>query len=80
MVISAGGCYLPFEVKIWAGDQNAQLQDYYAYAQEETQKHGQKAPRIYYLTPDGYKPSERSRGNLSDDEIQTLSFKEDILP
>lgn len=79
MVISAGGLYLPFEVKIWAGDQDAQLLDYYSFAQTKG-----KAPKVYYLTPNGHKPSERSRKRnckeLTDQQIGLLSFQDDILP
>jgi len=79
MVISAGSCCLPFEVKIWAGDQDAQLYDYHEFVKTKVRP-GQEKLKVYYLTPDGHEPSEWSRRNLSDDEIQILSFKEDILP
>lgn len=86
MVISTKSLYLPFEVKIWAGDQDAQLWDYYAFAKAEAEKNGQKLLKIYYLTPDGHKPSEQSRKNpldgkerLSDHQICQLSFDYHIL-
>lgn len=80
MVISTESCYLPFEVKIWAGDQDAQLQGYYAFSKAQAEKQGQTVPAVYYLTPDGHKPSERSCRGLSDDQICRLSFRGDILP
>lgn len=80
MVISTRSCYLPFEVKIWAGDQDAQLQDYYEFAKSQAVNKRQTVPKVYYLTPDGHKPSEQSCGNLPPDQICLLSFKEDILP
>ncbi len=80
MVISTQSRYLPFEVKIWAGDQDAQLQDYYAFSKAQAEKQGQTVPAVYYLTPDGHKPSERSYGNLPPDRVCLLSFKEDLLP
>lgn len=80
MVISAPSCYLPFEVKIWAGDQDAQLQDYYEFSRAQAGKQGQAVPRVYYLTPDGREPSERSYGTLSQEQVCLLSFKKDILP
>ncbi len=76
MTISAGGCYLPFEVKIWARDQGAQLQEYYAFAEAQARK---GVSQIYYLTPDGRSPSEQSRGGLGD-KVCLLSFKAHILP
>lgn len=75
MVISTKNLYLPFEVKIWAGDQDAQLRHYYEFAKSQ----GKEVPAIYYLTPDGHEPSEQSRGYLGD-AVRLLSFKADILP
>lgn len=82
MVISTESLYLPFEVKIWAGDQDAQLWDYYAFAK----KQGKEVPNVYYLTTDGHEPSAQSRTNLpggkeqlSDDQICLLSFNGHIL-
>lgn len=75
MVISTKNLYLPFEVKIWAGDQDAQLRHYYEFAKSQ----GKEVPAIYYLTPDGHEPSEQSRGDLGD-AVRLLSFKADILP
>ena len=75
MVISTKSFYLPFEAKIWAGDQDAQLWDYYEFAK----KQGKDVPKVYYLTPDGHKPSAQSRKKLRDDQICLLSFKGHIL-
>ena len=82
MVISTESLYLPFEVKIWAGDQAAQLWDYYTFAK----KQGKEVPNVYYLTTDGHEPSAQSRTNpsddkeqLSDDQICLLSFNGHIL-
>lgn len=87
MVISTESLYLPFEVKIWAGDQDAQLWDYYTFAEKEAEERGQKGLKVYYLTPDGHEPSLRSRTNLSDsrerlsdNHICLLSFNGHILP
>lgn len=65
---------IPIEVKVWAGDQAAQLTDYYRfYFGEDSSK------RIYYLTPHGHTPSETSQGNLRlGVNIQCLSFANDI--
>ncbi len=73
IVIRNGGKVYPIEVKIDAGDQDSQLEDYYKYffKDDESQK-------IYYLTPTGWKPSEKSKGNLKDENIVRLSFSDDI--
>lgn len=82
MVISTKNFYLPFEVKIWAGDQDAQLWDYYEFAK----KQGKDVPAIYYLTTDGHGPSTQSRTNpldakeqLPDNQVCLLSFNRHIL-
>lgn len=62
-------------MKIWAGDQDAQLRHYYEFAKDQ----GKEVPAIYYLTPDKHEPSEQSRGYLSD-EVCLLSFEKHILP
>lgn len=65
----------PIEVKIWAEDQPRQLNDYYHYYHSRNPKN----EHIYYLTPNGYKPSEDSRQNLvPGKQIITLSFDSNI--
>lgn len=80
MVIKTEKYYIPFEVKIWAGDQESQLYDYYDYAK----KQGKTVPCIYYLTPDGHNPSDWSLvstdGKQLPGEVCNLSFQENILP
>ncbi|MBM6724844.1 PD-(D/E)XK nuclease family protein [Pseudoflavonifractor phocaeensis] len=88
MVIETTQYYLPFEVKIWAGDQESQLYDYYQYALSYAKEHGKKeVPCIYYLTPDGHAPSDWSiksstdnKKRLEENQFHQLSFKDDILP
>lgn len=63
----------PIEVKIWAGDQDKQLVDYHRYF---FGKNG--TGKIYYLTPNGHKPSDESQRKLSDDKIHPISFYKDI--
>lgn len=62
----------PIEVKVWAGDQDAQLHDYYNYYFKKYQNN-----KIYYLTPTRWEPSSDSRGDLKD-QIVCLSFEKDI--
>lgn len=74
IVIEIVNDIFPIEVKIWAGDQYKQLEDYYKYyfkQQDETKK-------IFYLTPNGHGPSAYSMGKLNEEQIIQLSFKEDI--
>lgn len=81
MVISTPNYYLPFEVKIWAKDQNSQVYDYYQFACSKAREDNQKTPHIYYLTPDGHDPSGWSLGGADDElPVVTLSFQKDILP
>lgn len=63
----------PIEVKIWACDQDSQLYDYYSYYQKKYQ-----IDSIVYLTPTGRPPSPQSRGSLLPDQIQCISFSENI--
>ena len=71
IVIYIKNCILPIEVKIWAGDQENQLRDYYQYFRD-------RAKYIYYLTPHGKMPSQYSFGNLPGNKIKCLSFTEHI--
>lgn len=70
---------LPIEVKIWADDQKHQLYDYYQYYfGDDVEK------KIYYLTPTGRMPSDKSiiganRKRLPDKNIGILSFHEHII-
>lgn len=67
----------PIEVKIWAGDQNEQLKDYYKFYFGDS-----KDAQIYYLTPNKHSPSDKSKGEdengLKDEQIVCISFTEDI--
>ena len=62
----------PIEAKINAGDQPAQLFDYYRHFFKE----GEGV--IYYLTPTGHEPSKDSIGKLEiDKEVKLISFVSD---
>jgi hypothetical protein len=76
MVIYTDKYYIPFEVKIWAGDQKRQLADYYDFAKLQKKI----VPAIYYLTPYGHKPSDQSWKGLENCNIRCISFREHILP
>ena len=64
------------ENKIYAGDQENQLQRYYDYA---CSKVGEGQVKIIYLTLHGDDPSEDSKGNLGDREVICASYESDII-
>lgn len=76
IVIYLNSKIYPIEVKIWAGDQSKQLEDYY-----ENYFGKSKDDKIYYLTPNGRSPSDKSMGGLDAEkggQIVCISFSEDI--
>lgn len=73
IVIHIGNNVFPIEVKVWAGDQDAQLSDYYAYY-----KKNQLIKNIYYLTPYGWTPSKASIKKLNGDVVKCISFETHI--
>lgn len=73
IVIHIGNNVFPIEVKVWAGDQDAQLSDYYAYY-----KKNQLIKNIYYLTPYGWSPSKASIKKLNGDVVKCISFETHI--
>ena len=68
---------IPIEVKIWADDQNKQLCDYYQYFEEKN--YSKQNFKIYYLTPNGRKPSKFSTCDLKENiDYKCISFEKDI--
>lgn len=63
----------PIEVKIKATDQSRQIERYYSYARKKRKK-----ILVFYLTIDCHAPSSQSKGNVPDDKIECISFKEEI--
>lgn len=59
------------ENKIWAGDQNKQLERYYNIIERE----GYNDIQIFYLTPHGTPPSTQSLGTLKSDIPIKISYK-----
>lgn len=82
LVLYLGNEVIPLEVKVWAGDQNKQLYDYYHYFAQARQRNG--TFKIYYLTPNGRSPSEISicdpaaNQRLTSEQYQCVSFREDV--
>jgi hypothetical protein len=73
MVIEVGGCFVPIEVKINAGEGTAQCYDYYNFAKGKDEN-----AKVVYLTKYGEPPSEYSAKGLTDGIIN-LSFARDII-
>ena len=77
IVIKSNKRFLPFEVKIWAPDQNTQCKDYYDFAKEQ---HPVGAKKVFYLTIDGHEPNESSMDKLKDEgHLKLLSFRNHVL-
>lgn len=75
IVIYVGNKVIPIEVKVWAGDQNAQLADYYNFLFKDLSA----KDKIYYLTPNGHFPSKSSLDKLVlGEQVICISFKTDI--
>lgn len=85
IVIKSDKYFIPIEVKIYAGDQDRQCDDYYKYAK----KMSKEKVKVVYLTLDGHIPSKESAGELTPikedgkvtayEEIKIISFKNEIL-
>lgn len=77
LLIKSPTTFIPIEVKIYAGDQPKQCQDYW-YAIGKLCPQSQNC-FIWYLTLDGHQPSKDSQGTLNDTDIKQLSFQGDII-
>ena len=69
LYILIAGKKIPVEVKIYAGDQNRQLHDYYEFT----------GNKVYYLTLYGIEPSEKSWLDSKNKGYECISFKENII-
>jgi len=76
LFLEVGAYAFPIEVKIYAGDQEDQCKDYFAYAKAPD---GEDAA-MYYLTLDGHPPSSYSTGAATGLHVVPLSFAADIIP
>lgn len=76
LLISNGQEAIVVENKIWAGDQDQQLQRY----RDALVHQGYDAAsiRLLYLTPYGHEPSEQSLGEIPVDQIQLVSYRDDL--
>lgn len=82
IVIYIGNSVIPVEAKIWAGDQDKQLYDYYQHFDKP--RYTKQNFKIYYLTPNGRDPSEisisgsKKNQRLTPEQYQCLSFQKDV--
>nr|WP_295712136.1 PD-(D/E)XK nuclease family protein [uncultured Halomonas sp.] len=76
IVVESPDLIIGIEVKIDAGDQKAQLHDYYT-ALKQRAKSRKKAVLVY-LTLDGKAPSTYSLKDLEQENVHCLSFEKDI--
>ena len=72
LIRNAKGKAIVIENKIWAGDQQRQLQRYF-----DTVTRRGLEPTLVYLTLDGHEPSDDSRGTH---EVLSLSYGRDLVP
>lgn len=72
---SKEACY-PIEVKIFAKDQDRQIERYYRFAKDQNKTKF----KVFYLTLNGRSPSDMSRGKLEPDNesIKCISFADNI--
>ena len=66
---------LVVENKIWAGDQETQLQRYF----DDMKRQGFRDDNIFlrYLTPYGHDPSEKSLGNLPKERVENIAYRDE---
>ena len=67
------------ENKIYAGDQDRQMERYYQYATSKGFSKEKEQIKLVYLTLDGSPPSEKSLGSLSVKSVKCVSYSEDII-
>lgn len=76
IVVESPDLVVGIEVKIDAGDQDAQLHDYHRELSHRAK--GQKEALLVYLTLDGKAPSVSSLRGLEKENVHCLSFAQDI--
>ena len=76
LLISNGHEAIVIENKIWAGDQELQLQRY----RDTLVEKGYSATsiRLLYLSPDGRKPSKQSVGEIPMKQVRQVSYRYDL--
>jgi hypothetical protein len=74
-IVIESNVFIPIEAKIYAGDQENQVADYWIFAKKKN--NGRELP-VLYLTLNGDPPSETSFGN-GNDKYERISFSKEIL-
>jgi hypothetical protein len=67
--------FIPIEAKIYAGDQEKQILDYWKYSKDENRE----SIPVLYLTIDGKPPSEYSNPQDQEQTYNCISFSKDML-
>lgn len=76
LCIVTDSAWYPIEIKIYADDQEHQIERYYNFARDKS-----NVSRVYYLTLNGRSPSEKSLGKIgkeSEDDVICISFAKEI--
>ena len=75
LVTNGANQALIVENKIWAGDQETQLQRYF----DEMMRQGYRDENIFlrYLTPFGHDPSKKSLGNLPKERVENVAYRDE---
>lgn len=76
LLVSDGHQAIVIENKIWAGDQDLQMQRYRDALVARGYHDGNI--RLLYLTPHGHEPTGESSGELLKDRIKCLSYRDDL--
>ena len=75
ILIKFDSYWIAIENKIYAGDQELQLERYHTFLTKKVNKNFD----LIYLTLDGHEPSKSSKGNLKDDAYEIISYKDTII-
>lgn len=73
LLIETSSARYPIEIKIYAGDQERQVSRYNEFAKKKSD-----ISKVYYLTLNGYLPSEKSLDNLDAEDVICVSFAKEI--
>lgn len=75
LLIETSSARYPIEIKIYAGDQERQVSRYNEFAKTKKKS---DISKVYYLTLNGYLPSEKSLDNLDAEDVICVSFAKEI--
>ena len=73
LCIETNSARYPIEIKIYADDQDHQMERYHKFAKRKSE-----VSQVYYLTLNGHSPSEKSLGKLSENDVICISFAKEI--